>query len=75
MDFDSYSNRLTDLTEYFSEFVTKSNPVKQIEQKRFQIINESMRTKSVSKVQFGQLNDKRFYFQMEYYLVHTVTHC
>ena len=37
MDFDSYSNRLTDLTEYFSEFVTKSNPVKQIEQKRFQI--------------------------------------
>ena len=32
------------------------------EQKRFQIINESMQTKSVSKVQFGQLNDKIFYF-------------
>ena len=35
---------------------------KKIEQKRFQIINESMQMKSVSKVQFGQLNDKRFYF-------------
>ena len=62
MDFDSYSSRLSDLTEYYSEFVTKPNPVKQIEQKRFQIINESMQMKSVSKVQFGQLNDKRFYF-------------
>ena len=62
MDFDSYSSRLSDLTEYYSEFVTKPNPVKQIEQKRFQIINKSMQMKSVSKVQFGQLNDKRFYF-------------
>ena len=39
----------------------KKNPVK-IEQKRFQIINESMQVKSVIKVQFRQLNDKRFYF-------------
>ena len=62
MDFDSYSSRLSDLTEYYSEFVTKPNPVKQIEQKRFQIINESMQIKSVSKILFGQLNDKRFYF-------------
>ena len=62
MDFDSYSSCLSDLTEYDSEFVTKPNPAKQIEQKRFQIINESMQMKSVSKVQFGQLNDKRFYF-------------
>ena len=62
MDFDSYLSRLADLTKYYSEFVTKPNPVKQIEQKRFQIINESMQMKSVSKVQFGQLNDKRFYF-------------
>ena len=46
MDFDSYSNRLSDLTE----------------QRRFQISNESMEMKSVSKIQFGQLNDKRFYF-------------
>ena len=31
-------------------------------QKRFQILCESMQMKSVSKVQFGQLIDKRFYF-------------
>ena len=43
----------------FQEFFKK--PAKN-EQKRFQIINESMQMKSVSKVQFGQLNDKRFYF-------------
>ena len=42
--------------------MNKPNPVQQIEQKRFQVINESMQMKSVNKVQFGQLNDKRFYF-------------
>ena len=62
MNFYSYSDRLSDLTEYYTEFKAKPNPVKQIEQKRFQIINESMQMKSISKVQFGQLNDKRFYF-------------
>ena len=62
MDFDSYSSRLSDLTEYYTEFLTKPNPVNRIEQKRFQIVNESMQMKTVSKVQFGQLNDKRFYF-------------
>ena len=62
MNFDSYSNRLSDLTEYYCEFITKQNPVREIEQKRFQIINESVQMKSVSKVQFGQLNDKRVYF-------------
>ena len=62
MDFDPYSARLSDLTEYYSEFLTKPNLVKQIEQKRSQIIDESVQMKSVSKVQFGQLNDKRFYF-------------
>ena len=62
MDFDSYSNCSSDLTEYYSEFRTKPNPVREIEQKRFQIINESMQMKSISKIQFGQLNDKRFYF-------------
>ena len=62
MDFDSYSNRLSDLTEYSNEFLYNLNKVEQIEQKRFQVINESMQMKSVSKVQFGQLNDKRFYF-------------
>ena len=60
MDFDSYSACLSDLTEYYGEFV-KLAPTK-IEQKRFQVINELMQMKSVCKVQFGQLNDKRFYF-------------
>ena len=59
MDFDSYSERLADLTEFSKEFLRK--PVK-IEQKRFQVINDSMQMKSVIKVQFGKLNDKRFYF-------------
>ena len=62
MDFDSYFIRLSDLTEYSYEFLTKPNKVEQIEKKRFQVINESIQIKSVSKVQFGQLNDKRFYF-------------
>ena len=61
MDFDSYSSRLSDLTEYLNEFLTKTNKSEQIEQKRFQVINESMQMKSISKVQFGQLNDKRFW--------------
>ena len=60
MDFDSYSNPLSDLTEYYGEFLKK--PAQQIEQRRFQVINESMQMKSVCKVQFGWLNDKRFYF-------------
>ena len=50
------------MTEYSNEFLNKSNKVELIEQKRSQVINESMQMKSVSKVQFGQLNDKRFYF-------------
>ena len=62
MDFDSYSNRLSDLTEYCNELLNNTNPVQQIGQKRFQVINESVQMKSISKVQFGQLNDKRFYF-------------
>ena len=36
--------------------------VEQIEQKTFQVINESMQMKSISKVQPGQLNDRRFSF-------------
>ena len=59
MDFDSYSERLSHLNEFSKEFLKK--PFK-IEQKRFQIINESVQMKSVIKVQFGQLNDKRFYY-------------
>ena len=60
MDFGSYSNCLSDLSEYYGEFFKK--PAQQIKQKIFQVINESMQMKSVCKVQFGQLNDKRFYF-------------
>ena len=58
MDFDSCSSRLADLTEFSKEYFEKPK----IEQKSFQIINESMQMKSASKVQFGQLNDKIFYF-------------
>ena len=50
MNFDSYSSRLSDLTEYYTEFLTKPNPVSRIEQKRFQIVNESMQMKTVSTV-------------------------
>ena len=32
MDFDSYSNRLSDLTEYSNEFLNTPNKVEQIEQ-------------------------------------------
>ena len=52
MDFDSNSTRLSDLTEYSNEFLAKPNKVEQIEQKIFQVINESMQMKSVSKVLF-----------------------
>ena len=62
MDFHSYSNQLSYLTEYSNEFLTTPNKVEQIEPKRFQVINKSIQMKSVGKVQFGQLNDKRFYF-------------
>ena len=61
MDFDSYSNCLSDLTEYFNEFLTTDNKLEKIQQRRFQVTNESMQMKSVCKIQFGQLNDKRFY--------------
>ena len=62
MDFESYSKRLSDLAEYFENFVINPNPVERIEQKRFQTKDESMQMQTIQKVQFGQLNDKRFYF-------------
>ena len=58
MDFDSYSARLADLNEFCRHYLKP----KKIEQKMFQIFNESMQMKSVSKVQFGRLNNKRCYF-------------
>ena len=39
IDFDSYSERLADLNEFSKEYLKKT---KKIQQKRFQIINESM---------------------------------
>ena len=42
MDFDSYFNRLSDLTEYSNEFLYNPNKVEKIEQKRFEVKNESM---------------------------------
>ena len=59
MDFELYSERLSDLNEFSKEYIKKP---KKIQQKRFQIINDSMQMKGVSKVQFGKLNHKRFYF-------------
>ena len=59
MDFDSYSARLSDLNDFSKEYIKKP---KKNQQKRFQIINESMQMKSVSKVQVGRLNDKSFLF-------------
>ena len=58
MDFASYSGRLVDLNEYCRHYLKP----KKIEQKSFQILNESIQMKSVSKVQFGRFNDKRYYF-------------
>ena len=43
------------------EYCFESKP-KEIEQKRFQIINDSMQMKSVKKTRFAGSNDKRFYF-------------
>ena len=65
MDFDSYSNRLSNLTEYFYEILTTDNKVEKIQQRRFQVTKESMQMKLVCKIQLGQLNDKFVFFQME----------
>ena len=53
MDFDSYSCRLSDFNGFSKEYIKK---LKKIQQKIFQIINDSMQMKDVSKVQFGKLN-------------------
>ena len=57
MDFEAYSERLATLHDFFS-----LKKIKRIMQKRFQIINESMKMKSVNEIQFAGLNDKRYYF-------------
>ena len=60
MDIDFYSSCLADLTEYYDQFCRPLS--KKIQQKRFQIINELMQMSTISKVQFGTLNSKKFYF-------------
>ena len=60
MDIDFYSSCLADLTEYYDQFCRPL--LKKIQQKRFQIINELMQMSTISKVQFGTLNSKKFYF-------------
>ena len=60
MDFSAYCSKLASITAYFDSQI-KPNRAK-IKQKRFQVINGVMQMNTVSKIQFGQLNDKRFYF-------------
>ena len=57
MDFEAYYERSATLHEYCLD-----NKPKKIEQKRFQVLNESIQMKSVRKTQFAGLNDKRFCF-------------
>ena len=57
MDFEVYSERLATLNGHYF-----NNKLKKNEQKRFQVVNESMQMKSVRKTQFAGLNDKSFYF-------------
>ena len=60
MDFSAYCSKLATITEYFDSQI-KPNRTK-IKQKRFQVIDDGMQMNTVNKIQFGQLNDKRFYF-------------
>ena len=57
MNFEVSSERLATLHKYC--FPKK---IKRIEQKRFRVVNKSMRMKSVNKTQFAGLKDKRYYF-------------
>ena len=57
MNFESYAERIKVLRELDSERVNKK-----LIQKRLQVTNTEMKMTSVSKVQFANLNDKRYYF-------------
>ena len=57
MNFETYSERLATLPEFYTP-----KKIKKITQKRSQVVNESMRMKSVNKTQFAGLNNKRYYF-------------
>ena len=60
MDFNTYFLKLCSITDYFDYYFKQKKS--KIVQKRFQVINDGMQMKTVNKIQFGQLNDKRFYF-------------
>ena len=57
MNFEVYSERLATLHE-----ICSPTKIKSVMQKRFQIINKSMKMKSVNKTHFAGLYDKRYYF-------------
>ena len=59
MDFDVYCSKLATINEYFDNHI---KPTKKIKQKRFQVIKDSMQMRTVNKIHFGLLNDKRFHF-------------
>ena len=59
MTFDAYCSKHASVTDYFN---CQIKPTEKIKQKRFQVINDAMQMYTVNKIQFGQLNDKRFYF-------------
>ena len=40
----------------------KSEPAETIRQKRLEVQNTNMKMKTVAKVKFARLNDKRYYF-------------
>ena len=60
------SEHIKDLESYYERhqkaILTTDNKVEKIEQRRFQVTNESMQMNSVSKIPFGQLNDERCSF-------------
>ena len=59
MSFESYAARIKNLRDDLN-FERKDE--KKIIQKRLQVKNTNMTMKSVNKVQFASLNDKRYYF-------------
>ena len=60
MDFSAYCSKLANISDYFESYINENKT--KIKQKRFQIINDAMQMNTVNKIQFGQLNNQRFYF-------------
>ena len=63
MDFSAYCSKLCNITDYLETyFKNQKQNGKKLNQKQFQVTNDAMQMTTVDKIQFGQLNDKRFYF-------------